>query len=220
MRNNIEILDTIDNKYTILKKIGKGSYGFIHKIKDESTLDFKAIKINKLEKKYYESIKNEKGILEELNEFTNINNELIPILYETTIYKKHICFILKLYDLNLYSYQKKYYNDSNYNLNFIYSLTKKLLTALNFIHSKNIIHCDLKPENILFKINSNDIIICDFGLSVKLTSEYKLYENEIQSCWYRSPEVVLKYNFNKKIDIWSFGTILYEIIFYKPLMKA
>lgn len=56
----------------------------------------------------------------------------------------------------------------------------KLLCALNFIHSANIIHRDIKPANIL--INSDiDVILCDFGLArtlYKLETEKKDYSRQ------------------------------------------
>lgn len=56
----------------------------------------------------------------------------------------------------------------------------KLLCALNFIHSANIIHRDIKPANIL--INSDiDVILCDFGLArtlYKVETEKKDYSRQ------------------------------------------
>ena len=47
------------------------------------------------------------------------------------------------------------------------------------------------------------------------------YDNfYIQSRWYRSPDVILELDFDTKIDIWSFGCILYELIFLKPLFPG
>ena len=93
---------------------------------------------------------------------------------------------------------------------------------MSFINDNNIIHCDVKPENILFnskKINDKtNIVICDFGLSKEIKSLKKLkFSNEIQTIWYRSPEISLKMDFDYKIDIWSLGCIFYEMIFNKVL---
>ena len=46
----------------------------------------------------------------------------------------------------------------------------KVLRALKYIHSANVLHRDLKPSNLL--LNSNcDLKICDFGLAVETTYE-------------------------------------------------
>ena len=127
MSDTIDIFDTINNKYRILKQIGSGVYGKIYKVKDEKEYLLKAMKVNKTEQKYKVSIKIEKSILEELNLLQIENEELVPILYETVTFKKHICFIMKLYDINLYKFQIINYNNDNYNnsnfiAKFIYSI--------------------------------------------------------------------------------------------------
>lgn len=44
---------------------------------------------------------------------------------------------------------------------------KKLLSAISYMHSKNIMHRDIKPENIIFRKESDDtdIVLTDFGLA-------------------------------------------------------
>tara|TARA_B100000886_G_scaffold298398_1_gene226500 strand:- start:513 stop:1877 length:1365 start_codon:yes stop_codon:yes gene_type:complete len=50
--------------------------------------------------------------------------------------------------------------------------------------------------------------LTDFGSSIKIKD---LGNDEIQTRYYRAPEVILENSYNEKIDIWSIGCVLYEL---------
>jgi dual specificity tyrosine-phosphorylation-regulated kinase 2/3/4 len=82
--------------------------------------------------------------------------------------------------------------------------------ALEILNKKNIIHCDLKPENILYEEKSDLFKICDFGISCYTDSKKNF---PVQTMYYRAPEVIIRKNYGISIDMWSFGCIIYEIIY-------
>ena len=84
------------------------------------------------------------------------------------------------------------------------------MTALSYIHGLKLIHCDLKPENILIKSYSrSEIKVIDFGSSCFIHDHLSSY---VQSRSYRAPEVILGCSYDYKIDIWSLGCILAELL--------
>lgn len=98
------------------------------------------------------------------------------------------------------------------------------MRGLKFIHSAGIIHRDIKPSNLL--INENcDLKICDFGLATvqndQINTDHHLTEYVVTR-WYRAPELLFKYrtfNYSSKIDMWSVGTVLAEMILKKVLFS-
>lgn len=79
------------------------------------------------------------------------------------------------------------------------------------MHSKKVFHRDLKPQNILIS-NKGVIKIADFGLSRIVGQRMQTMSKEIETLWYRSPELLLgtvRYDFS--VDIWSIGCIFYEL---------
>ncbi|KAF5836831.1 kinase-like domain-containing protein [Dunaliella salina] len=87
-----------------------------------------------------------------------------------------------------------------------------LLDFIAFAHSRNIIHRDLKPENILLsdKTPSSTIKVIDFGTSDFCLSGQRLSQ-KFGTPYYVAPEV-LKKNYDKSIDIWSAGVIMYILL--------
>jgi len=72
---------------------------------------------------------------------------------------------------SLHDYMKSKANNKEFiSHKMIASIIKQILEALQYIHSKNLIHNDIKPENIMFKNyqNYNIIKITDFGVSTQL----------------------------------------------------
>ncbi|XP_059139443.1 mitogen-activated protein kinase 14-like, partial [Physella acuta] len=96
-------------------------------------------------------------------------------------------------------------------------LLYQILRGLKYIHSAGIIHRDLKPNNI--GVNQNvELKILDFGLARSNAEEMTGY---VVCRWYRAPEIILNWmHYNERVDIWSVGCILGEMITRKPLFKG
>jgi len=96
-------------------------------------------------------------------------------------------------------------------------LSRNLLQAVAFIHSKGIMHRDLKPENILLasKINNTDIKISDLGLA-RISKDYPHRLPRSRSIcgsdFYLAPEVIKQEEYGREIDIWASGVVIFVVL--------
>ncbi|GMM27388.1 hypothetical protein DAMA08_001040 [Martiniozyma asiatica (nom. inval.)] len=98
------------------------------------------------------------------------------------------------------------------------SITRQILTGLNYLDDKGIVHCDIKSSNILI-FSKGLIKICDFGSSFiidnKAKHQLKQTLKEFSSYWL-APELIHHYSPSHKSDIWALGCTIYEMMTGKP----
>jgi len=144
---------------------------------------------------------------------------------------------------NLREYLQKYMEKNNAPLNefFIQKILRQIAPALEFMHSKNIIHRDIKLENILLNFNtypnipkngkrpqalkfSEKSLNKDFSAKITgLNFSKDLIQDNMGSTilgtpLYMSPDVVERLDnktnkkYNTSADLWSLGVITYELL--------
>lgn len=117
-------------------------------------------------------------------------------------------------------------------INFI----KQLASALKFLRSQNLIHRDIKPQNLLlctpahtkdeFVANNYSgfwelpiLKVADFGFARYLPST-SMAETLCGSPLYMAPEILRYEKYNAKADLWSVGTVIYEMAVGRPPFRA
>lgn len=103
----------------------------------------------------------------------------------------------------------------------------QLLLTLDFMSRKNIVHRDLKPENILLQSKSPgvyDVRIADFGFAIFVDKIVKAANPDDEiicgTPGYIAPEALEGEGYTLKSDIFSIGSILYNILTLKNLFSG
>lgn len=98
----------------------------------------------------------------------------------------------------------------------------QILSAVSYLHERNIVHRDIKPENILFETNEENspIKLIDFGLARKHRRGDAPMTTIVGTPYYLAPDLLRK-SYTKACDLWSVGVIAYILLCgYPPFNGA
>lgn len=93
----------------------------------------------------------------------------------------------------------------------------QLVSALQYCHSKGVIHRDLKLENILLSAD-DQVKLADWGSSVHARGHRR--RTMCGTLDYLAPEVVSGQRHDQAVDRWALGVILYELLVGRPPFEA
>ena len=91
-----------------------------------------------------------------------------------------------------------------------YAIWTQIAFGIVGLHSKGLIYRDIKPENILID-EQERVRICDFGFTCKIDPEERMH-GLCGSYEYLAPEILRKESYNKSLDIYCLGLLLYELL--------
>jgi serine/threonine protein kinase len=198
----------MDNNYKYIKNISSGAFSNVGLYKNKNK--YYAIKISNDDENF-------EGILcNELREIISLiilrkHPNIIDISEIFLSSDSTLNLVYKFYPETLDSYLQRTTIDDriNYTLPFI----AQMLSILHFLDINQIIHSDIKPHNILVYFKNDELVLklIDFGSChiEGLTSKYSI----VTTYTHRAPEVFsYNKNYDFKIDIWSFGVILFKFI--------
>ncbi|OIR57886.1 MAG: CMGC/CDK protein kinase [Amphiamblys sp. WSBS2006] len=205
-------------KYEHMEKLGSGTYATVYLAINRDTQQKVAVKITKLDR--------EEGIpAASLREVALMkaaqHPNILPII--DVVHTEKIFAIVVEYipdgDLRKALCSLKTRNTA-LSENQRRSWLKQLLSAVEKIHDKKIIHRDIKPQNILVAEDST-LRLADFGLACPIEAGTDVYSSEVVTLWYRAPELLLgSRKYGPEIDIWSVGCVFIEFFLLDALFRG
>ena len=210
----------LGGRYQIISLLGKGGYSEVYKAYDLESHIYVACKIHQLNQSWKDEIRNNyiKHTIRENQIHKEINHNKIVKHFDTIeIDNNSFCTVLEFCsgpDLATYMKQNKNISEKEAKI-----IITQILQGLEYLNKlpKKIIHYDLKPENIIF--NNMEVKISDFGLAKIIDNDsdkIQLTSQGVGTYWYLPPECFensKKIDISSKVDIWSCGVILYEMLF-------
>ncbi|KAL5730396.1 hypothetical protein ACHQM5_003222 [Ranunculus cassubicifolius] len=100
--------------------------------------------------------------------------------------------------------------DKSLPLEQLISIAINIARGMEYIHSQGVIHRDLKPENILFDEDLK-LRVADFGIACEEAFVDALVDDPGTYRW-MAPEVIKHKPYGRKIDVYSFGIVLWELV--------
>jgi len=201
------------DSFSFHSQLGSGAFGKVYKVSSKLTSNIYALKV--LSKNQITNLKLTEQLKKEIAIIAKCNHDNIIKLYGAFEDKSYIYLIMELAnDSTLFSKLKKSKKLSE-SQTAIY--LADIVRALVYLHSQKpaIIHRDLKPENIL--LNDGRCKIADFGWS-NITDEFR--NTFCGTPDYLAPEMIIGTGHDEKLDVWTIGVMMYELIEGQPPFTA
>jgi len=212
--NNVSF--RVPEELELIKKLGSGAFATAAAFTNTAT--GKQVAVKKIENAFADLVDGKRH-LREVQLLRQLKHDNIVSILDMFLPDSRnfndIFLVEDLMDTDLHKViQSRQSLEEEHHRYFVY----QILLAVNYIHSANLVHRDLKPANVL--VNKNcDVKVCDFGLAragcIPGVTDY------VVTRWWRAPEVVLLPSaYNEKVDIWSIGCILAELMGRKPVFQG
>ena len=158
-----------------------------------------------------------KETINEVRLLAALDNPYITSYYESFMSKQHLNIVMEYCDKgDLRTYMKSQKGIGIPEAK-IWKVLLQMCLALEYLHSRNIIHGDIKPMNV-FLTREDLAKIGDFGIA-KFVPQNKHYPLA-GTLAYLAPEVIQNASFNEKRDVWALGCVLYELCTQKHPFDA
>jgi serine/threonine-protein kinase len=206
-------------RYQILKKIGQGSVGAVYLGKDPYIERQVAIKVYRLPDdagpEEIEAYK--KSFFVEAQSAGRLMHPNIVTIYDAD-QQQDFCYITMEY-IDGSTLEKFCKPDNLLPIEMVLKIIFNVCKGLEYAHQNEVIHRDIKPSNIILSL-SGQVKITDFSIAYIKRGHSTLVKGLFGSPSYMSPEQVKEEFITERNDLFSLGSVLYELLVGKKAFEG
>lgn len=199
-------LSRVGNYLMTGRSLGKGSFAKVYEAVHrnlKTTVAIKTMNVTDMKDPYMKKHFKREAML-----LSRLNHPSIIGLFEVMQTRNHYCMVLEFGGENMCDFvrsQKRGRVDEV----TARGIARQLVSAVSYMHSKDIVHRDIKLENILVDLQTKKVKLTDFGLSNAFNKE-SLLTTHCGSPEYAAPELHSGKSYGFEVDIWA----LYEFFHF------
>ncbi|KAK7473780.1 hypothetical protein BaRGS_00034948 [Batillaria attramentaria] len=196
------------DKYHTAQKLGAGATGTVVQARPKGKDDVVAIKMISLNK----PVEQRRMIVTEIEVMKKLRHDNIVNFLDCYVKDTELWVVMEYLDGGPLS---------DIVLNFVMKedlialVSKECLKAIDYLHGQRIIHRDIKSDNVLLG-KDGTVKLIDFGFCAQLKDDKAKKNTVLGTLYWMAPEVVSRKSYGKKIDIWSFGIMVIEMLEGQP----
>ncbi|KAG1927338.1 serine/threonine-protein kinase Sgk2-like isoform X1 [Pimephales promelas] len=198
--------------FDFLAVIGKGTFGKVLLAKLKADGKFYAVKV--LQKKVILKKKEQKNIMAERNVLLkSLKHPFLVGLHYSFQTTEKLYFVLDYVnggELFYHLQRERCFSEARARF-----YSAEVASAIGYLHSLNIVYRDLKPENILLDYQGH-VVLTDFGLCKEGIEPEGTTTTFCGTPEYLAPEVLRKEPYDRTVDWWCLGAVLYEMLYSLP----